>query len=726
MITAPRHAKFNDNKIISIIIWILLPIFFTILAIFITSKKVNAVCAPITPIYGEITGIKVTIATSGTYRVWSRMSAPDGQNNSFYLEIGNNVCAQVVGDNSELGSSLKWINYKSGITNSFMDFALPAGTYDLKIIGREPGVKLDRILFLSDLTCNPNTTDCENTTPADTTPPSVNLTAPTNTQTVSGNAVIISATAQDNVAVTKVEFYVDNVLVNSDTSSPFNYAWNSNSVAEGSHSIFAKAYDAAGLSTNSASVIVVVDNIPDAKPTINITAPQANTTVSGTVQIQANATDDVGITKVEFYIDGVFVGSDSTIPYSFSWLSTTASEDQNHSLTAKAFDTIQQTTTSSAVSVRVDNVDNIKPSVTISSPLDGITTSGTVNINASAMDNVGIVSIRVLVDGIQKQIQTSSPISYVWQTTDANNGSHIIRVEASDAAGNIESAISNVIIQNSDVTAPNVPTGATAIGVDGAIDFRWDANSETDLSHYSVRLKKVTDPDNTWVWPATNLLVTQYKFTGLTNGVAYNIEVRAIDTSGNRSDYASATSTPTAPPDTTPPNAPTNFTASAVLPTQVNLAWSASTSMDTMAYNIYRNGSFVAKVNSTSTSFGQTGLTPSTTYIYSLEAVDSSENESVQNSVTVSTPALSNKGNVTGVLKGDDGKLLEGYIFTYYGKTKLSTRSSDRNGIYYFFDLPVADYTITAQRRGYVRGSVDVTIIGGQTVIAPDILVRKR
>jgi len=723
-VSGSKNKIVINNNFIILITFLML--FLITLSFVIKSRSVDAACAPITPTYGEVTGLKVTIATSGTYRVWSRMSAPDKDNNSYYLEIGSNVCAKVIGDNSELGQTLKWISYTNNTTNSYLDVALAAGTYDLKIIGREPGVKLDRILFLSDLTCNPNNTDCENVTPPDTTPPSISLSTPTNGQTVQGSTVNISASAQDNIGVTKVEFFLDNILLNTDNSAPYSYAWNSTLSAEGNHTIYAKAYDGASLSTNSASVTVNVANKPDAKPSVSITSPQSNSTVKGLVQIQANATDDVGVNKVEFYVDGSLVGSGTSPPYTYNWLSTSASEDQNHTITAKAFDSIQQTTTSSPINVRVDNIDNIKPTVTILSPLDGVSVNGVVNINAQASDNESIASLRILIDGVQKLSQLTSPITYNWITSDIDNGSHIIRVEATDGAGNIESAISNIVVQNADTTPPNVPTGAIALGADGVIDFRWNANSEPDISHYSVRIKKVSDSDAAWVWPATNLTTTQYRFTGLTNGVAYNVEVRAIDLSGNRSDYASAKATPTAPPDTTPPLAPTGLTASAVSATQVNIFWNASTSSDTVAYNIYRNGSFISKVSSTTLSFGQTGLTPNTTYVYSLEAVDSSENKSSQTSVTVSTPSLSNSGHITGRLKGDDSKILDGYIFTYNGKNKISTRSEENTGLYYFFDLPVARYTITANRRGYIRNSVDVNVIGGQTVVASDIILRKR
>jgi hypothetical protein len=102
-------------------------------------------------------------------------------------------------------------------------------------------------------------------TSGDTTAPSVSLTAPASGATVSGSSVGFAATASDNVGVSKVEFYVDSSLVNSDTSSPYSYSWNSTSVANGTHTVLAKAYDAAG-NNASKSVSVTVNNVVNPPP----------------------------------------------------------------------------------------------------------------------------------------------------------------------------------------------------------------------------------------------------------------------------------------------------------------------------------------------------------------------------------------------------------------------------------------------------------------------------
>jgi hypothetical protein len=70
--------------------------------------------------------------------------------------------------------------------------------------------------------------------------------------------VTISASASDNVGVTQVSFYVDGQLLASDTSAPFSTTWNTNRAAKTTHTIYARAVDAAGNTTQSATITVTV------------------------------------------------------------------------------------------------------------------------------------------------------------------------------------------------------------------------------------------------------------------------------------------------------------------------------------------------------------------------------------------------------------------------------------------------------------------------------------
>ncbi|MHA1778269.1 MAG: S8 family serine peptidase [Candidatus Heimdallarchaeaceae archaeon] len=79
------------------------------------------------------------------------------------------------------------------------------------------------------------------------------------------------------------------------------------------------------------------------------------------------------------------------------------------------------------------------------------------------------------------------------------------------------------------------------------------------------------------------------------------------------------------PPDTEPPAQVTGLTANAVSASEIDLTWNANTESDLSHYNIYRDGVKIAET--TSTSYADTGLQPSTTYTYEVSAVDTSGNE---------------------------------------------------------------------------------------------------
>lgn len=89
-------------------------------------------------------------------------------------------------------------------------------------------------------------------------------------------------------------------------------------------------------------------------PATSITAPANGATVSSMVSVTASATDNVGIDRVEFYLDGVLKSTDASSPYSWSWDTATAT-NASHQLTSKAFDAAGNSSTSAAVSVTVNN-----------------------------------------------------------------------------------------------------------------------------------------------------------------------------------------------------------------------------------------------------------------------------------------------------------------------------------------------------------------------------------
>jgi serine protease len=104
---------------------------------------------------------------------------------------------------------------------------------------------------------------------------------------------------------------------------------------------------------NAYNALIYNTDIP---PTCIITSPSNSATVSGNVNIEVNATDDIGITKIDFYVDSTFIGSDTTKPYSLIWDSTTVG-DGLHTISATAFDTASQST-SDSVNINVENIND--------------------------------------------------------------------------------------------------------------------------------------------------------------------------------------------------------------------------------------------------------------------------------------------------------------------------------------------------------------------------------
>src|SRR5206468_4098975 len=131
--------------------------------------------------------------------------------------------------------------------------------------------------------------------------------------------------------------------------------------------------------------------------------------------------------------------------------------------------------------------------------------------------------------------------------------------------------------------------------------------------------------------------------TGLVASTSYSYTVLAIDNASNQSvqSVAASASTP-ACPDTIAPTVPTGLTATAVSCSQINLAWTAS--IDTggsglKGHNVYRNGSYLKQVLAPATSTSDASLAASTSYSYTVLAIDNANNQSAQSvAASAATP----------------------------------------------------------------------------------------
>ncbi|HEX3125695.1 MAG TPA: Ig-like domain-containing protein [Thermoanaerobaculia bacterium] len=149
--------------------------------------------------------------------------------------------------------------------------------------------------------------------------PQVTITAPAAGSTVTERGQItLTASATDDVLVGSVQFLVDGAVVAQDFKSPFQAAY---TVPAGATSltIGAVATDFGG--NQGTAETVVVNVIPDNRPTVVLTTPVPGAQVIEglTLTLAAEATDDVQVSKVEFFVNGSLKQSLTSAPYRYDY-----------------------------------------------------------------------------------------------------------------------------------------------------------------------------------------------------------------------------------------------------------------------------------------------------------------------------------------------------------------------------------------------------------------------
>jgi glucose/arabinose dehydrogenase len=262
---------------------------------------------------------------------------------------------------------------------------------------------------------------------ADIAPPVVSVSAP-----ASGAVVIatttLSAAATDNVGVTHVKWYVDGVQVAYDSSGPtWSQPWSTTSVTDGSHSIFAKARDAAGNWGTSPTRVLTVNNAPVAS-TIDTSitlGPTATNDTTPTFEFMSN----ISGSTFQCAVDAAPFAS-CTSPKTLVVQSV-----GTHAFAVRA--TSPSGATDSTPATRSFNVDTTNPTVSVTSPTNAGVVSGTVTLSASAADSGGVLAVKWYVDSVERASDTDgAPWTRTWNSLGVSNGTHKIMAKARDAAAN--------------------------------------------------------------------------------------------------------------------------------------------------------------------------------------------------------------------------------------------------------------------------------------------------
>jgi fibronectin type 3 domain-containing protein len=373
-----------------------------------------------------------------------------------------------------------------------------------------------------------------------------------------------------------------------------------------------------------------VDTVPPAQPSTPVISSYSDSGVPGdhiTMYRNVNftGTSDPNV-SIQLY-NGVTVIGGARADSTGHWSATTSTlADGNYVVTAAAFDTAGN---KSPLSMSVPlTIDGTAPTGPITSPSDGATVAGTVNVGVNAADNVGVSKVDFQVDGTTKSTDTASPWTYAWNSASVANGTHTLTAVTTDLAGSTATSTVTVNVQNGTATVPGAPTLGSPSAGNTTVALAWTppaSDGGSPINGYKI-YRGTASGNETLITTVSNL-ATSYTDTGLINGTTYYYQVTATNLIGEGSRSAEQSATPVQP--ATVPGAPTLNSATAGT-NSVALAWTAPSSNGGSAvtgYKVYRSTTSGTETLLTTlgnvTNWTDTGLTAGVTYYYQLTAVNS-------------------------------------------------------------------------------------------------------
>ncbi|WP_027481118.1 Ig-like domain-containing protein [Deinococcus pimensis] len=260
------------------------------------------------------------------------------------------------------------------------------------------------------------------------------------TELTSSGSVTLNATATDNVGVTKIEIYEGSTRLLEDTtpadgaSLTISYGVGDN----GTHTYRIVVYDAAGNKTSTTLTVdvnITVSVEDKVKPTITSFTPSAGRiTLPGDVTLQVAATDNVGVSKVEFFEGTTRLGEDTTPADGFTTkLSFTGQNNGAHTYKAVAYDASGNTATAET-SVTVD-IDTTAPALV--TPADDQTVADTLTVTGTLSDAQGVGTFTYELNGADP-VDVKGSVDGDRYSFDVSlaPGENVLTLVATDTLGN--------------------------------------------------------------------------------------------------------------------------------------------------------------------------------------------------------------------------------------------------------------------------------------------------
>lgn len=514
-----------------------------------------------------VTSAAVTVTLSNTAPAPTvQIVAPSSVSGTFTVSATASSSIGIAGvqfkvDGGNLGSEVSLQPYQTSVNSTL----LSNGPHALSAVARDT----------ANTTSTSSTTVTVNNVALDTTPPTVTLTAPAPSTTVAGT-ITVSANASDNVAVVGVQFKLDGANLGAEvTAAPYNVSWNTTTGSDGVHSLSATARDAAGNKANSASVSVTVTNTVAPPPTLSCNTP-------GTGAFQACYYTDtswgkLAVVRTESAInyDWSFTGTpDPLIPhnnFSARWQGNFTFNSGDYTFTLGTDDgsllyidgqlvlnywgehpaipvTGTKTLTAGTHLVRLDYYQlsarasaslawvqvgsptpPSAPAVSIVTPAQGATVSGTITVSANVSDVVGVASTQFLVDGNSIGFGSGSPYAVSLNTATLGNATHTLTALAKNAGGlSTTSAPVSFTANNTAAKPPSVSLSAGSLStVAGIITLTATATDALGIASVQFQMDGVAIGNPLNVAP----YILPFDTTAVANG-AHAFTAVARNTSG--------------------------------------------------------------------------------------------------------------------------------------------------------------------------------------------------
>ncbi len=313
--------------------------------------------------------------------------------------------------------------------------------------------------------------------------PSVSLVSPVSATSLAvGSVLPLQATASDNDGtIASVGFYADGALVATGVqvgnTTTYTASWTPAQARSGAYKLTVKATDNVGLVTETAAVNVTVTTAAGSAPVVAVTSPAAagqnqaaqSAALGSQVLFAANASDNIAVTGVNFFADGVLIGAASrqgttnqwTLALTLNGTLFNAKGVGSYAITAIAADADGNQTLSVASTLNVTAaVSGSAPNVVNTFPSSGQTLtlgrSLTLIINARDTDGT-IASVSAYANGILVGTTTAEPFSFTWTPTLAGNYNLVYVVTDSQGVSTVTAPTAITVLAG----VNNVPVSAS-------------------------------------------------------------------------------------------------------------------------------------------------------------------------------------------------------------------------------------------------------------------------